>query len=71
VVLQATGFADLLPTGRGLFSVQTAEEAADAIRAIRRDYALHSAAARVIAREHLDSDKVVADVLARAGIGGA
>jgi hypothetical protein len=74
VVLQATGFADLLPTGRGLFSVATAEEAAEAIRAVRRDYALHSAAARQIAREHFDSDKVIAGLLARAGfksVGGA
>jgi hypothetical protein len=71
VVLQATGFADLLPTGRGLFSVATVEEAAEAVRAIRRDYALHAAAARAIARDHLDSDKVIGDVLARAGIGEA
>src|SRR5205823_2133013 len=58
VVLQATGFADLLPTGRGLFSVGTVEEAAEAIRAIRSDYARHSAAARAIAREHFDSGRV-------------
>jgi hypothetical protein len=71
VVLQATGFEDLLPTGRGLFAVETPEEAADAIGAVRRDYALHSAAARQIAREHFDSDKVIGGLLARAGIGGA
>jgi hypothetical protein len=68
VVLQATGFADLLPTGRGLFSVSNAQEAADAIRRIRRDYALHSQAAREIAREHFDSDRVVARILEAAGI---
>jgi hypothetical protein len=71
VVLQATGFADLLPTGRGLFSVTTAAEAAEAIRAVRADYALHSAAARALAREHFDGRKVVGRLLAEAGVGGA
>ena len=70
VVLQATGFADLLPTGKGLFSVHSAAEAAEAIRAIRRDYGLHSEAARTIAREHLDSDRVIGALLREAGIGG-
>src|SRR5262249_11155192 len=37
VVLQATGFEDLLPTGKGLFAVQTPGEAAEALRAVRRD----------------------------------
>jgi hypothetical protein len=71
VILQATGFADLLPTGRGLFSVATVAEAAEAVRAIRADYARHSAAARAIAREHFDSAKVARRVLDEAGIGGA
>jgi len=71
VVLQETGFKDLLPTGKGLFSVTTVEEAADAIGAIRSDYALHSAAAREIAQEHFDSDKIVRRVLTEAEIGGS
>ena len=71
VVLQATGFADLLPTGRGLFSVSNPQEAAEAIRMIRREYAVHSLAARDIAREHFDSDKVVAGILRAAGLGKA
>jgi hypothetical protein len=70
VVLQATGFADLLPTGKGLFSVATAGEAAEEIKAVRRDYALHSEAARSIAREYLDSDRVIGALLKEAGIGG-
>jgi hypothetical protein len=69
VVLQATGFEDLLPTGRGLFAFRTPEEAAEAIRAVRRDYAPHSAAARVIAREHFDSDRILRRLLAEIGAG--
>jgi hypothetical protein len=71
VVLQATGFSDRLPTGHGLFSVSTPQEAAEAIRCIRRDYPLHSKAARDIAREHFDSDHVVAGILQAAEIGRA
>src|SRR5262245_1777299 len=71
VVLQATGFADLLPTGQGLFSVTSVEEAAEAIRCIRRDYASHSRGAREIARAHFDSDRIIAALLTEAGLGGA
>jgi hypothetical protein len=70
VVLQATGFEDLLPTGRGLFAVATAEEAAEAIRVIRRDYPHHAAAARALARNHFDSDRILAGLLREVGIGG-
>jgi hypothetical protein len=63
VVLQATGFEDLLPTGSGLFAVTTVAEAAEAIRAIRRDYPRHAAAARRLAREFFDSETVLARLL--------
>jgi hypothetical protein len=68
VILQATGFEDLLPTGRGLFAVSTVEEAVEAMQAVRRDYRLHSAAAKAIAREHFAADRVVARLLAEAGV---
>jgi len=71
VILQSTGFEDLLPTGRGLFAVRTAEEAAAAVQAVRRDYARHSASARVLAREHFDSGQVLRRLLHEAGLGGA
>ena len=70
VVVQDTGFEGLLPTGKGLFSVRTPGEAAEAIQAVRRDYATHSAAARAIAREHFASDKILSRLLAEAGIKG-
>jgi glycosyltransferase involved in cell wall biosynthesis len=68
VVLQATGFEDVLPTGAGLFAVGDVEEAARAVRQIRADYPRHSRAARQIAREHLDSDRLLARMLAEAGV---
>lgn len=63
MVLQATGFAGALPTGEGLFSVSTLEEAAEAIRAIRADYARHAAAARELAVEHFASQRILTYLL--------
>lgn len=69
VVLQATGFEDVLPTGEGLFAVSTPAEAAEAIREVRADYKRHSRAARAIAHEHLDSEVVLRRLLSEVGIG--
>lgn len=68
VVTQATGFEDNLPTGHGLFAVRGVDEAAEAIRAIRREYAYHSAAAQTLASAHFDSRRVAAQVLSAAGL---
>jgi hypothetical protein len=67
-VLQATGFTDVLPTGQGLFSVSTVEEAAEAIRAIRGEYVRHSAAARKLAVEYFDSQRLLSYLLRHIGI---
>jgi hypothetical protein len=69
VVLQSTGFEDLLPTGKGLFAVATAAQAVEVIHAIRRDYATHSAAARGVAQDHFGSDNILAGLLAEANLG--
>jgi hypothetical protein len=68
VVLQSTGFEDVLPTGEGLLSFQTLEQAAEALARVRADYARHSRAAREIAREHLDSERVLPRLLQAAGV---
>jgi hypothetical protein len=68
VILQATGYEDVLPVGEGLLAVSSVGEAAEAIRRVRADYARHSAAAREIAREHFDSDRLLARMLAQAGV---
>ena len=62
VLAQRTGWR--LPEGRGLHGFSTLLEAAEGVRAIRADYAAHSRAAREIAEEHFDSDKVLARLLA-------
>jgi len=68
VITQETGFSRHLPTGRGLLTFSTAEEIAEAAKAIRADYAAHSRAAYEIAAEYFEATKVVGSILERAGI---
>jgi hypothetical protein len=63
VVAQETGFSRWLPTGEGLFAFATEDEALVAIEELNRDYPRHSAAARELAEEYFDSDKVLARLL--------
>jgi len=59
VVVQDTGFPKVLPVGEGLVAFSTAEEAADAVRAIEGDYQRHAHAARALAEEWFDARKVL------------
>jgi hypothetical protein len=59
VVMQDTGFSAHLPCGEGLFAVHTADEAAQSLDEIARDYPRHSKRAREIAVEHLEAGKVL------------
>ncbi len=68
VILQDTGFSTHLPCGRGLFAVQTAEEAALAIEAITEDYDSHSKWAKNISREYLEATTVLRKFLCELGI---
>jgi hypothetical protein len=71
VIAQETGFADFLPTGEGLLAFATTAEAADAVAAVEADLERHSAAARALAEEHLDSSKVLPRLLDELGGGGS
>jgi len=68
VVLQATGFEDVLPTGAGVIAVHSADEAADAIAEVRRDHGRHAAAARAIAEEYFDAERLLGEALELAGV---
>jgi hypothetical protein len=63
VLVQDTGLAGLLPAGEGLVTFRTVHEAVDGARRIVQDYGLHSEAARAIAKQHFDSDRVLAGLL--------
>jgi len=68
VVTQDTGFGRFVPTGEGLFAYSTMGEAADALARIDADYAAHGAAARRVAEEHFAANRVLARLLADAGL---
>ena len=64
-VVQDTGFSAYLPTGEGLFSYRTIDEAQAGIEAIVTDGARHSRAARELAMEHFAPEVVLPPLLER------
>ncbi len=68
VVTQETGFCKRIPTGEGLFAFSTMEEAVAAIDAINADYEGHCRAAREIAVEYFDSDRLLRALMRDAGL---
>ena len=69
VIAQETGFGRFLPTGEGLFAFDTNDEVLASIEALDSDYASHARAARTIAEDHFDSDKVLSHLLEKLGVG--
>jgi len=69
VVAQDTGFGRSLPVGEGLLAFADVEAAATAIEEVLTDPDRHANAARQIAEELLDSDRVLTRLLERLGGG--
>jgi GT2 family glycosyltransferase len=69
VVTQDTGFGCALPTGAGLFSFSSPQEAAEAVARIDADYADQAAAARELARERFSHEVVLGAILEQLGLG--
>jgi hypothetical protein len=67
VIAQDTGIRSLLPTGEGLLAFGDPDEAAAAIQAVAADPVRHARAARAVAEEYFDSDRVLGSLLARIG----
>lgn len=65
VIAQETGFSRFLPVGEGLFTFDSVGEVLAAIDRINADYRGHARAARRIAEEHFESDKVLGRLLAQ------
>jgi hypothetical protein len=63
VIAEETGFSQFLPTGQGLFAFSDEDGALAAVDQLQRDYASHSRAARKLAEEYLDSDRVLTRLL--------
>ena len=65
VVVQDTGFSNIIPCGKGVLSFTSMDEAAECLRLVESDYARHQDAARQIAEEYFDSERVLGDMLKR------
>jgi hypothetical protein len=65
VLAQSTGFELHLPTGQGLLSFSTMDEAAAGIESINRDYEAHCRSARELAEEQFDYRRVLPRMLDR------
>lgn len=59
VVVQDTGFSSVLPVGEGIVAFSTLEEAIAGIESVEHDYHKHTKAARTIAQEYFDANKVL------------
>ncbi len=69
-LVQDTGIGDHVPTGAGLLTFSSPDDAMAGAARIATDYAAHSAAARAFAKAELDSDVVLERLLTTLGIGG-
>ena len=67
VITQDTGFGAVLPEGEGLLGFRDAAGAAAALEAVEADYERHARAARGVAEEHFAAERVLRDLLGRAG----
>jgi hypothetical protein len=69
VITQETGFSKFLPTGAGLYAFRDMAEALAAVDAVEANYERACRGALDVAAECFAAEKVVADLLARAGVG--
>jgi len=68
VIVQDTGAGRYIPTGRGLLTFSDLEGAVAALTGVESDYATHAAAARALACEYFDSDRVLSRLLRLVGL---
>jgi hypothetical protein len=66
VIAQETGFSRIIPTGEGLLSFTTLEQARAAIARVKENPDRHAKAAREVAREYFDSAKILTRLLEKA-----
>jgi hypothetical protein len=68
VLAQDTGFSQHYPCGSGLVPFATLDEAMEGARDINANYTRHARAARELAEEYFDSDKVLRRLLTKLGV---
>ncbi len=68
VLVQSTELEECLPTGTGLLTFRTVDEALAGFEKIDSDYRSHCDAALDLARKHFDSDTVLRSILEQVGL---
>jgi hypothetical protein len=68
VITQETGFSKFLPTGMGLYAFRVLDDIPPAVEAINSDYQKHSNAAKEIAAEYFDAEKLLRQLMRSAGL---
>ena len=68
VLVQDTGFSRVYPVGEGLLTFSNLEDAIAGANSISREYVQHCHAARSLAEEWFDSDKVLGVLVEQAGV---
>lgn len=63
VLVEDTGLRDWLPTGQGIVTFRNVSEALRGIEAINADYERHRRAARLLAEEYFDAQRVLPPLL--------
>lgn len=59
VLVQDTGFADSIETGKGIFIFKTMEDILNNVNRINADYKMHCTNARKMAAEYFDAEKIL------------
>jgi hypothetical protein len=67
ILVESTGFEEQIPAGKGLLTFASMEEAVAGIEEINKDYLIHCRAAREIAEEYFDAEKVLSKMLKQIG----
>ena len=67
-ITQETGFTRLYGRQKGLFAFRTLAEIGEAVREINADYSAHCRAAFEVAREYFEAEKVLRELLEKAGV---
>jgi hypothetical protein len=68
VLAQDTGFSAYLPCGEGLLNFSNRDDVLSAIESVNRDYGAHRRAARSIATEYFESNRVLTTLLKTMGL---
>ncbi|MFC1971402.1 glycosyltransferase [Chloroflexota bacterium] len=63
VIVQDTSFPNIIPSGQGILPFRSMEEAAASIDEAETNYERHAKAARAIAEEYFDSNKVLTNLI--------